>query len=314
MTDATLRITQDDYNLCFRNQSFGGDLAEIIASRHGLVRPLIRKVEGSNLIYHTGDGDWLKISPPFFGDAFEAELTVTTLVQDRLPLLIPEIKLSGTIEDWRYLVSANVPGVAFRELSDSLSDDDRNRIADELGAFMSAFHDVRHANFERSFGPWQRYLRGCLKDVKALHRRRGNSEEQVVEIVRFLEPRRAWLESLGPPVLTHADLTNEHVLLKELNGSWHLSGVLDLADSMLAPAALDLIAPLLGLFRGHAKIQRRLIAATGVTLPDGDWSGALMAIALQHRFMHFHDWFRSEIASGLRSVAEIAEVVFPPIR
>jgi hypothetical protein len=36
-----------------------------------------------------------------------------------------------------------------------------------------------------------------------------------------------------------------------------------------------------------------------------------MAIALQHRFMHFHDWFRAELASGLVEVEEIAWAVFP---
>ena len=311
MLETTLRTTEDDYRRRFRDPEFGVRLADIVAARHGLERPLVRKVEGSSLVYRTGDGDWLKISPPFFGDAFEAEVAATARVKGRLPLPIPEIKLIGALEDWSYLVSAHVPGIAMGELLGTLSEADVERIADDLGAFMTAFHGSPPAGFERSLGPWPRYLNGCLDNAEALHRGRGNSEEQVSDIVRFLAPYRGWLEALGPAVLIHADLTEEHVMLEERAGRWRVSGVLDLADAMVAPAALDLIAPLVGLFRGRASPQRRLVAATGVSLPEEDWSGALLAVALQHRFMHFHDWFRREIEFGLTGAGRVAEAVFP---
>jgi hygromycin-B 7''-O-kinase len=306
----TLDVSLDDYKRRFRDPAFGADLAEIVVARHGLAGPPARKVEGSSLVFRLGDGDWLKLSPPFFGDAFDTEVAVTERVQGRLPVPIPALKLTGALEDWRYLVSANVPGVAIEEVLTDLTEADLEGIADELGAFMAAFHAVPPAGFERSFGPWDRYLAGCLDGAEALHRSRGNDAGQVEAIVHFLGPQRAWLEGLGPPVLIHADLTTEHVMLAEVGGRWRLSGVLDLADAMVAPAALDLIPPLLELFRGRAGPQRRLIAAAGVTLPD-DPPGALMAIALQHRFMHFHDWFRAELAGGLSDVAEIAAAVFP---
>jgi hygromycin-B 7''-O-kinase len=255
MTETTLRTTEDDYGRRFGDPAFGADLADIVAARHGLAQPLVRKVEGSNLVYRTGDGDWLKISPPFFGDAFEAEVAVTARVKGRLPLPIPEIKLTGALEDWSYLVSAHVPGVAMGKLLGALSGADVGRIADDLGGFMAAFHGTPPADFERSFGPWPRYLNGCLDNVEALHRSRGNDEGQVADIVRFLAPYRSWLEALGPPVLIHADLTDEHVMLAKRAGRWRVSGVLDLADAMVGPAALDLIAPFVGLFRGQTGPQ-----------------------------------------------------------
>ncbi|MBV8684949.1 MAG: phosphotransferase [Caulobacteraceae bacterium] len=312
MIEATLRVTEADYRLRFRDAAFGADLAEIVAARHGLARPLIRKVEGSNLVFRTADGDWLKISPPFYGDAFEAELAATARVEGRLSLPIPKIELAGALEDWRYLVSTHVPGVAFGELAGSLGEADLEQVADDLSEFMAAFHVIPPGGFERSFGPWGRYLRACLDGAEALHVGRGNSAEQVADIVAFLAPRRAWLEALGPPALIHNDLTDEHVMLEERGGRWRVSGVLDLADSMVAPAELDLIGPLLALFRGQGAPQRRLIAAMRVDLPEDDRAGALMALALQHRFMHFHDWFHREIASGLTSVAQVAAAVFPP--
>lgn len=311
MVETTLRVTEAGYRRCFRDPAFGADLAEIIAARHGLARPLVRRVEGSNLVFRAGDGDWLKISPPFFAEAVEAEIAATARVEGRLPLPIPSIRLAGALDDWPYLVSGHVPGIAIGEALGSLDEADLEAVADDLATFMRAFHAAPPAGFDRAFGPWRRYLQGCLDGAQALHRGRGNSEEQVSDIVGFLEPRRGWLEALGPPVLIHADLTEEHVLLAERGGRWRAAGVLDLADAMVAPAAMDLVAPLLSLFRGRAAPQRRLIAGTGVELPEDDRSGALMALALQHRFAHFHDGFRREIGSGRTSVAQIAAAVFP---
>ena len=36
-----------------------------------------------------------------------------------------------------------------------------------------------------------------------------------------------------------------------------------------------------------------------------------MAVALQHRFVHFDHWFAAEIKAGVTDVADIARVVFP---
>jgi hygromycin-B 7''-O-kinase len=311
MAKTMRRMTEADYRRRFRDPTFGADVAAIVAGRHRLAQPLVRKVEGSSLVFRCGDGDWLKITPPFFSDAFDAEVAVTELVRGAPPFAIPEIRITGDLEDWRYLVSSHVPGTPMGELLGSLGDADFERIADELGAFMGAFHAVPPGGFDRGFGPWPRYLRRCLDDAEALHRERGASAEQASEIVRFLARWRDWLAALRPAVLIHADLTEEHVLVAEQDGRWRVSGVLDLGDAMVAPAALDLIAPLLSLFRGREGPQRRLVGAAGVTLPEDGWSAALMAVALQHRFMHFHDWFRLEIASGLTGVAEIAASVFP---
>jgi hypothetical protein len=238
-------VSREAYIDRFRDPAFGADLAAAIAARHRLPAPLVRKVEGSSLVFRTGDGDWLKISPPFFGDSFAAEVAASERVQGRLPLPIPQLRLTGEIEGWRYLVSADVPGVPIRDVLPSLADDDLVRIAGQLGGFMAAFHAVPPAGFERSFGPWPRYLARCLDDAEELHRNRGNDEALVARVAAFLAPRRAALEALGPPVLIHADLTEEHVLLTETGDRWRVSGVAgpDRADAEPVPRPRRPAAP-----------------------------------------------------------------------
>jgi len=311
MTLATLSITQAAYRHRFADPAFGLDLAEVVAARLGLAGPLVRRPEGSSLVFRTGAGDWLKLSPPFFADAFEAEVEVSRRVAGRLPLPVPEIVQTGRLENWPYLVSTHVAGAPMGAVLPRLAEADLERIAGELGGFMQAFHQVSAAGFDRAFGPWPRYLAACLADPCALHLSRGNDPALAARIAAFVERRRAALEALGPPVLVHADLTAEHVLLGRANGQWRVTGVLDLADSMPAPAALDLVAPCLELFRGRAGPQRRLAAAAGIEIAEPDPSGWLMALALQHRFVCFHDWFAPELAGGLTEIAAIAAAVFP---
>jgi len=177
----------------------------------------VRKVEGSNLVFRAGEGPWLKICPPFWPDAFDAEIRVTKAVQGRLPARVPAIIETGELEDWRYLVTAHVPGIQIEEVLESLDEADLERIAAELGQFMRAFHAVAVPGFERPFGP----------------------------------------------------------------------------------------------FRGRRGPQRRLMAEAGVSDPDGSFSVLFMAVALQHRFMHFDDWFAPEIAAGRTDIGDIARDAFP---
>jgi hygromycin-B 7''-O-kinase len=271
----------------------------------------VRKVEGSNLVFRAGEGPWLKICPPFWLDAFDAEVRVTQALQGRLPAPVPAILETGELDAWRYLISAHVPGVQIEAVLPSLDAADLERIAAELGQFMRAFHAVTVPGFERPFGPWRRYLEQRLAGARELHRSRGVDPARVEQIVAFLADNAPALRSLGPPELVHADLTAEHVMLARAGGRWRLSGVLDLADAMVAPAELDLVAPFVELFRGRRAPQRRLMAESGVRPSATPFSALFMAVALQHRFMHFDDWFAPEIADGLADLPAIAAAAFP---
>jgi Ser/Thr protein kinase RdoA (MazF antagonist) len=200
--------------------------------------------------------------------------------------------------------------VQIQDVLPHLSEADLERIAAELGQFMAAFHAVAIPGFEREFGPWSRYLDERLAGARELHRSRGVDPARVDQIAAFVAASAPALRALGPSVLIHADLTAEHVMLVEAGGSWRVSGVLDLADAMIAPAALDLIAPFMDIFRARRVPQRRLMAEAGVRVPE-PVSQALMAVALQHRFVHFDHWLAAEIKAGVTDVADIARVVFP---
>lgn len=255
LMDDSLGISEPEYGRRFDEPTFGLSLARIVGARHGLAEPLTRHIEGSTLVFRTADDRWLKLTPPFFAETAEAELKVARAVEGKLPVPVPTILQTGEIGAWRYIISAHVPGVQLQRVVAEITEPDFEALAVDLGRFMAAFHAIQVADFDRDLGPWEGYLERGIRDAAQLHRSRGNSAQWAGQIAELLAREREQLVRLGPPVLVHGDLTPEHVMLQRSSGRWRLSGVLDLADAMLAPAELDAAVPMLDIFRGRADLQ-----------------------------------------------------------
>jgi hygromycin-B 7''-O-kinase len=312
LMDGILNISEPEYGRRFHEPTFGLELAAAVRARHGLPEPLTRKMEGSNLVFRIADGRWLKITPPFFAESFDAELRVIRAVEGKLPVPVPRILQAGELDGWRYIISADVPGVQIEHVISDFTESDFEAVAVDLGQFMACFHRVRIPGFERDFGPWRTYLQRGIREAEQIHLSRGNSPDWARQIAELLERHQDQLVRLEP-MLVHADLTPEHVMVHQVNGRWHVCGILDVADAMLAPAQLDATVPMLDIFRGRRNPQRRLLREAGIELTTEceRFSLLFMAIALLHPFSFFHDWFSAEIRSGLSRIADIAGLVFP---
>ena len=311
--DDILGISEAEYGRRFDEPTFGLSLARIVRARHGLPGPLTRHMEGSSLVFRTADDRWLKLTPPFVAATAAAELEVARAVAGRLPVPVPTILQAGEIGDWRYIISAHVPGVQLQHVITEFTEPDFAALAVDLGRFMAAFHRIQVVDFDRNFEPWDRYLERGIRDAVQIHQSRGNSAEWAERIAALLARERNELIRLGPPVLVHGDLTPEHVMLQRASGRWRLSGVLDLADAMHAPAELDAAVPMLDIFRRRADLQRRLLHEAGIApAVEGErLSSLFLATALLHPFAYFHDWFGDEIEAGLSRIPDIAGSAFP---
>jgi hygromycin-B 7''-O-kinase len=311
--DDILMISEPEYSRRFDEPTFGLSLARMVCARHGLPEPLNRHLEGSSLVFRTADDRWLKLTPPFFAASAEAEIKVARAVEGKLPVPVPTILHTGTIGGWRYIVSAHVPGIQLQRVSAELTEADFEALALDLGRFLAAFHAIQVADSERNSEPWGHYLERAIRDATQIHRSRGNSAQWAGQIAALLAREREQLARLGPPVLVHGDLTPEHVMLHRVSGGWRLSGVLDLADAMHAPAELDAAVPMLDIFRGRGDLQQRFLREAGIApAAQGEaFSTLFMAVALLHPFAYFHDWFGGEIESGLSRLADIAMSAFP---
>jgi hygromycin-B 7''-O-kinase len=311
--DDILEISEPEYVRRFHEPTFGLGLAQVVCARHGLAEPLTRQIEGSSLAFRIGDGRWLKITPPFFAGSFETELEVARGVEGQLRFPVPTILEAGELDGWKYIISASVPGVQLQHVISDLTEADLEAVAVDLGRFMASLHGIHIPGFKGNLQPWGTHLARCIRDAEQIHLSRRNGPDTARQIAELLADQQHRLVRLGPPVLVHGDLTPEHVMVDHVSGRWRVSGILDLADAMLAPAELDATVPMVDIFRGRRDLQRRFLREAGIALvaePEG-FSLLFMAVALLHPFSFFEDWFSPEIESGLSGIAEIAGAVFP---
>ena len=149
----------------------------------------------------------------------------------------------------------------------------------------------------------------------AIHLDRGNTPEWSQKISRFVNEQGSALRSLGQAKLIHADLNHEHLMLEDVNNEWRVTGVLDFADSMNAPIEMEFILPIVCFFKGKPELQRLVWegAEYRPKFNPNEYSNVMMALALQNRFIAFHDWFDREIDKGAKSVEEVAAMIFPAI-
>lgn len=257
----------------------------------------------------------MKLTPPFFDDSIEAEVLATRVLGKQLPFAIPEILVEGNIGAWKYIISKAVIGKQAKDVFGKMDVQNQMVFAADIGMGIRAIQKVESNDFERNFGSWEKYLLNRLKNQKVLHLERGNSEVWAEKILQFVRRYSNDLVKIGPAKLVHADLNHENLMLTQRGDQWRLSGIIDFADAMNAPIEMDFVLPILCFYKGKSHFQNEMFKAAKFT-PNYDQknhSNIMMAIALQNRFIAFHDWFIHEIENGASSVEEVAKSVFPAI-
>jgi len=312
--DQLFRIDEKTYRQHFRDPEFGLGLATQVARANNIAEKPIRITEGSSLVFSVGNR-FLKLTPPFFGDSFLAELSATRLIGNQLPFPIPTIVVDGAVETWKFLITEAVPGVAVKEVFKTMTADDVILFAKDIGQVAKSFRDLKIRGFEREFGSWDTYLTSQLKNQKGTHLARGNSEEWAERISRYVDLHQGLLAKLGEAKLIHADLNHDHLMMDKRDNQWRVVGVIDLADAMNAPLEMELVLPILCFFKGNEHAQYELIRAAGAesALLFTNYRELMMTLTLQNRFIAFHDWFAREIRQGANSIEEVASAGFPSI-
>lgn len=312
--DQLLKIDEKTYGRNFSDPEFGLGLANQVAQANNITENLIRITEGSSLVFSCGNR-FLKLTPPFYGDSFSAELSATKLIGSQLPFPVPKVLADGAVETWQFLVTESVPGVAAKGVVKTMTPENLIQFAKDIGGVAKAFRSLSTPGFEREFGPWDKFLSMRLENQKSLHLARGNSEEWAEKIAHYVDHHKDLLAHLGPAKMIHADLNHEHLMMERRNDQWRVAGVIDLADAMNAPLEMELVLPILCFFRGNSHAQRELARAAGAESPllFANYSNLMMALTLQNRFIAFHDWFAREVREGATSIDEVASAVFPSI-
>jgi hygromycin-B 7''-O-kinase len=248
--------------------------------------------DGSLPVYAVGDRLVLKLYPPISQEHWQIEDGVLRTIDGRLPVPTPRVEQAGEFGDWRYVLMTRLRGEPLTEVWPRTGEQDRDRLATELGIALAALHQITIG----TLGPpdWQHFLADQRAGCVARQRARGLSVRWATQIPEFLDS-----VSLPPssPVLLHTEVMREHLLAaREPDGGWSLSGLYDFEPAMMGDREYEFASVGLFVSRGDARFLRRLLTAYGY--PDDRLDTALQRRLLAYTLLHRYSdlsWYLEEM-------------------
>ncbi|MHC4959624.1 MAG: phosphotransferase family protein [Planctomycetota bacterium] len=245
-----------------------------ICQRHGLdPDDLRREPLGSHVVFRTGDRI-VKLFCPIWRHSLVSENAGLGAVTG-CGLDTPELTGAGELEGWPYLIMTIVPGVPAISVWKELDPATRERVVTRIGETMGALHEIEPP--AALAHDWNGFLAERIAGIGAQH--------------DAAEPFRSWIrarvkdfaEPTFEPVLLHADVTDDHILLSEQDGRWEVTGLIDFGDAMAGHRDYEFIAPLAFYTLGEPALSRRLVEAYGLD-PTPELADRLTTYCLLHKF------------------------------
>ena len=172
-----------------------------------------------------------------YRDALADEVRLLRYLQPRVDVGIPDYtyqSADGSFAGYPLLPGRELDVDSFRELSAN----QRERIADQLAAFLSAVHEIPRS-IARKFGVSEpdprKDLDDLRRDTEALVLPRLAPHEVPV-VQAFLTEMAAESRTVHPKTLIHGDLSGEHILW---DAETQQVNIIDFSDRSIGDPALD---------------------------------------------------------------------------
>lgn len=262
-----------------------------LCGRLGLGGARVARFPGGSLpVYAVGDGLALKLYPPAYQACRTAEERVLRVLGGGLPVPTPRVEQAGESGDWGYILMTRLRGEPLTEVWPRASERDRDRLAAQLGAALTALHQVSIPGL----GPadWNRFISGQRAGCVARQRALGLGEPWLAQIPGFLDSVPL---VPSPPALLHTEVMREHLLAaRGAAGRWSLSGLFDFEPAMTGAREYEFALAGVYFSGGDPLVLRRLLTAYGYRDDelDGDLQRRLLAYALLHRYSNLPRYLR----------------------
>lgn len=231
----------------------------------------------------------VKIYAPFCLEDFRLECELHPLLAKVPELNAPRLLGAGELDagsTWRYLLLSFLPGRPIREVRKDIPSDQLQDLAHELGRRLHALHSVpitglRELDAARS--GWEDYVATQIpRTVKELRRESTLPAGILADIPDFVRSTAA-ADRSAPLVLVNGDVTEDHLLLERGDGTWTISGLIDFADSRVAPRAYEWIALWFGAFDRDPRALQAFM--TGYD-PQIELDAGFYRRAMAYTFLH----------------------------
>jgi hygromycin-B 7''-O-kinase len=260
-----------------------------LASWTGSPRPV--RVEpgfpGTCAVFIVDDRTVIKFFPPMAARDFDRERAVYRLIDGASPHL-PRLLAEGMFQDrieWPYLALSRLPGQAWRDAQAGLSQGDRHATLRELGRLVRAVHDtpLPESGSRPTAADWAAFVAARRQQAAADLRARTALPDRVIRELDELMAATEWL--IERPRLLNADLTEDHLLVEQRGGRWHLSGLIDWADAEVGDVGYEWPALWFSICRREASLFSAFLKGYDASQRLADFQPErFMAFTALHRF------------------------------
>ncbi|MGQ3889973.1 aminoglycoside phosphotransferase family protein [Legionella sp. CNM-1927-20] len=241
--------------------------------------------EGTNIVF-SYDRFVIKLFPPFHQDQFESERLVLKALEGKLSVKTPVLHYEGEIAGWPYLIMTQLEGTLLETLWHTLEHNNKLLIMRELGSLIREVHSLSTQGLESIGCHWKMFIQnqiiGCLEN----HRIKNLSTTLLQQIPSYIETVNESLLEIEKPVILTGEYTPMNVLVNNIKGVWHISGLIDFGDAKLGYYKYDLLGPGVFLIQGNKELLKVFLNAYGF-LPheiNADLSHQLTALMLLHKY------------------------------
>lgn len=257
-----------------------------ICSRHNFDHDTLQRAGlGSNVVFWV-DGAIIKVFCNLWPQDFMAERAALQSVS-KLP--VPSILAEGQIDHWPYLVLSVLDGTPIGEIWDDFHGEQKADVLRQLGILIRTLHAQKPVAELKD--NWANFIDERVNSADAHH--------------AMEEPWKSWIRNrltepiptVEAPVLLHADITNEHVLLIKENDHWVINGLIDFGDAKVGHPLYDFLAPIAGLTFGEPDLTRILLESYGLTL-DRPTTESITTYCLLHEFGTVADFLKRHPVSN----------------
>lgn len=273
--------TEAQYRLIYEDNDVWLPAVQAVCERHAIsTSALKRPTLGSNIVFQSED-EIIKLFPPFWAnDGLRERATLPHL----RGLPTPRILANGEFEGWPYVVMSTAEGTPALEVWSDIPHAQKQALMHDLGGLMRTLHD--HPPVTELATDWNAFLHDRISESEQHH----GAEE----------PWRSWIaERLDgfsdppfTPVLLNADITEDHLLLSQVEGVWCITGFIDFADAMMGHPLYDFAAPFCFFTFGRPDLTHALIDGYGLEVTEPVAQG-LITYCLLHQFGHLSDFLKT---------------------
>lgn len=305
--------TFEEYETLKLNNPIFEKAAKEIIDIHQLPRESLSLLEGTNIVFSSGNTRIIKIYPPFHLEQFTNEVLVTKHLAKKLSVQTPEIEFEGEINGWPYIITNQLEGILLEGLWEQLDEHNKTIIIRELGALIREVHALPVDGLEAIDCRWNQFITQQISHCVAQHRATQLPDELLNQLPDYLKKSTGNLPAIIKPVLLTGEYTPMNFLVKQKNNIWHIAGLIDFGDCMLGLAEYDLLGPGAFLINGNKKLLREFLLAYGYQPENINplLSQQLTTLMLLHRYSNLKIQIRiADWQNQVRNFNDIEQLVW----